>query len=163
MVRLSHIAVLLAVTASGANAFAPAPAFGVSKSTTSLCMAEATAEKSMDMAAVRKSIENLNKDNFSATLTSIEPFLLNTGSAMLAKSLKRISRKAKEAGATVPADYTKDAKATAKKRAKQDAFIATKEEARVEAEAEAAAAVEAAAAAAAEAAAAPAEEAPAEE
>mmetsp|Transcript_12081 Transcript_12081/g.33417 ORF Transcript_12081/g.33417 Transcript_12081/m.33417 type:complete len:105 (-) Transcript_12081:83-397(-) len=92
--------------------------------------------------------------SFSSTLETLEPFLLHeAGSTFYAKSVKRIAQKAKELELAVPAGYAKEARATAKRRAKQDAFIAVKEEERLAAEAEAAAAAaEEAAAAEAEAA-----------
>lgn len=105
---------------------------------------------------VKKTLGNLSKDNFSATLAEVEPFLLNdAGASIYSKSMRKISTAAKSFGVEVPTDFAKAAKATQKRREKQDAFIQTKEAGRVEAEA--AAAEEAAAAA--EAAAAPAEEA----
>jgi uncharacterized membrane protein YqiK len=53
--------------------------------------------------------------------------------------MKRISVKAKALGVDVPADFAKAAKATEKRRAKQDEFIQAKEAERLEAEAAASA------------------------
>ena len=93
----------------------------------------------LSIAGVRKSISNLDASNFGATLSEIEPFLLNeAGATVYAKSMRRIAVKANALGVEMPADYAKLAKATEKKRAKQDAFIAQKEEERLAAEAEAA-------------------------
>ena len=93
----------------------------------------------LDIPGVRKMISKLDKDNFSATLSEIEPFLLNeAGSSVYSKSMRRIGVSAAALGVEVPADYAKAAKATQKRREKQDAFIAMKEEERLAAEAEAA-------------------------
>lgn len=74
-------------------------------------------------------------------MTEIEPFLLNeAGITIYKKSIRRISNKAKAFGVDVPSDYAKAAKATEKRRTKQDEFIQAKEAERLEAEAEAAAA-----------------------
>ena len=109
-------------------------------------------------ATVKKQIDGLTKDNFSSTLTEIEPFLLNdAGISIYKKSVRRIRTKAKSFGVDVPADYAKAAKATEKRRTKQDEFIQAKEAERLEAEAAAKEEAEAAAAAEAEAAAAAAE------
>eukprot|EP00536_Pseudo-nitzschia_multiseries_P004446 jgi/Psemu1/188100/e_gw1.74.82.1 len=72
----------------------------------------------------RKQIAGLTKDNFAATLKEVEPFLLNeAGATIYAKSLRRIGVQAKELGAEVPADFAKDAKATKKRRERQDAYV----------------------------------------
>ncbi len=93
------------------------------------------------IATVKKQIDGLTKDNFSSTLSEIEPFLLNdAGTTIYNKSMNRISVKAKALGVDVPAGFAKAAKATEKRRAKQDEFIQVKEAARLEAEAAAAAA-----------------------
>mmetsp|Transcript_2560 Transcript_2560/g.5766 ORF Transcript_2560/g.5766 Transcript_2560/m.5766 type:complete len:121 (-) Transcript_2560:90-452(-) len=77
--------------------------------------------------AVRKQIGGLTKENFDATLKEVEPFLLNeAGASFYAKTMRRIGVQATELGATVPADFAKDAKATKKQREKQDAFIQAK-------------------------------------
>jgi pyruvate/2-oxoglutarate dehydrogenase complex dihydrolipoamide acyltransferase (E2) component len=100
---------------------------------------------------VRKAIDGLTKENFSKSLSLIEPFLLNeAGATIYAKSLRRIADRAKSFEIAVPAGYAKEAKATQKRREKQDAFIKVKEENAAAAKAaEAAAAAEAAEAAAA--------------
>jgi hypothetical protein len=104
---------------------------------------------SMKVRDFRKSVASLTADNFSQTLSDIEPFLLNdAGATMYAKSIRRITTQAKIVGVRVPEGYAKDAAATEKKRAKQDAFIKVKEEERLAVEAEAAEAAAAAAAAA---------------
>ena len=83
------------------------------------------------MGGVRKSIDGLTKDNFSSTLTEIEPFLLNeAGASIYAKSMNRIAVRAKFLGVEIPEGYARGAKATEKRRAKQDAFIQVKEEER---------------------------------
>eukprot|EP00571_Detonula_confervacea_P015479 CAMPEP_0172306586 /NCGR_PEP_ID=MMETSP1058-20130122/7633_1 /TAXON_ID=83371 /ORGANISM="Detonula confervacea, Strain CCMP 353" /LENGTH=163 /DNA_ID=CAMNT_0013018523 /DNA_START=79 /DNA_END=570 /DNA_ORIENTATION=+ len=117
---------------------------------------------------VRKSIAGITKDNFSATLAEIEPFLTKeAGVTLYNKSLRRIATKAKDLGVEVPANYAKDAKCTEKRREKQNAYCVAKTEeaaaAAAEAAEEAAAATAAAAEEAAAAAAAPAEETPEEE
>ena len=87
----------------------------------------------MSVGSVRKSISNLTAENFSSTLSTIEPFLLNeAGSTIYAKSMKRIGVRAKFLGVEVPADFAKEAKATSKRREKQNAFIQVKEEERYE-------------------------------
>jgi hypothetical protein len=76
---------------------------------------------------VRQTIGSLDKDNFSASLAEVEPFLLNeAGATIYKKSIRRITTAAKTIGAEVPADYAKAAKATQKRREKQDAFIQQK-------------------------------------
>jgi hypothetical protein len=145
------VASLLLVLAGSANAFTSQP-FGVSRPSSALSMAGDTV---VDRAVIRKSISKLDKDNFSSTLEMIEPFLVNeAGATTYAKSMRRIGRTAKALGVEVPSDFAKAAKATAKRREKQDAFIKIKVEeaaaAAEEAVAAAAAAEEAAAAAAAE-------------
>ena len=85
---------------------------------------------------MKRQIDGLTKDNFSSTLGEIEPFLLNdAGMTIYKKSLKRIATKAKLLGVEVPADFAKAAKATEKRRTKQDEFIQAKEAERLEAEA----------------------------
>jgi hypothetical protein len=109
--------------------------------------------------AARKTIDSLDKDNFSASLAEIEPFLLNdAGATIYKKSMQRIKRASKTIGVEVPAGFAKAAKATAKKREKQDSFIQKKIAEAAEVAEAAAAEVAAAAEAAAAAAAAPAEE-----
>jgi hypothetical protein len=116
-----------------------------------LVVALVVSTEALSPAAVRKQIAGLTKENFDSSLKDIEPFLTKeAGATFYAKSMNRIAVKAKAMGASLPTDYAKEAKATAKRREKQNAFIQTK--------------IEEAAAAAAEAAEAeaPAEEAPAE-
>jgi hypothetical protein len=170
--RISQATLLLAVVGS-AQAFTTVSPFGVTTKDTSLNMARKPDGPGAPMTIARKAIGTMTKENFSETLTKVEPFLVNdAGATFYSKSIKRIAVKAKALGTEVPKGYAAGSKATLKKREKQDAFIATKEEAKAaaeeeakaaaeEAKAEAAAAVEAAAAAAAEAAAAPAPEEPA--
>ena len=96
----------------------------------------ATAESTAD---VRQTIKRLTTDNFQESLDSMEPFLTQqAGRTFLTKSLNRLQYKAQELGMDVPADFAKDAKCMAARRAKQDAFIQAKEEERLAAEAEAA-------------------------
>lgn len=91
--------------------------------------------------AVRKAISKLDKDNFASTLTEVEPFLLKeAGITFYSKSIRRIENAAKELGVEMPKDYALDAKATAKRREKQNAFIQVKIEEAEAAAAEAAAA-----------------------
>ena len=79
------------------------------------------------IAATRKSIGALTKDNFDATLKEVEPFLLNdAGTTFYAKSMKRIAVQAAALGAEVPADFAKDAKATKKRRERQNAYVQAK-------------------------------------
>lgn len=102
---------------TGANAFAPA--FAPRQSTA----------LSASMAEVRKTIDGLSSDNFTSALSEIEGFLKEeAGATFYAKSMRRIATKAKAVGATVPEGYALDAKATAKRREKQDAFIKMKQE-----------------------------------
>jgi hypothetical protein len=163
MVKLSQAALLLVVVAlsGSANAFAPSPLCLAQRTALFLSgeVADAPVEKEgapalsrpssgMKVSAFRKSIASLTAENFSRTLSDIEPFFLNdAGSTMYAKSMSRITTRAKMVGVTVPEGYAKDAAATEKRRVKQDAFIKVKDEERMAAEAEVA---EAAAAAAAE-------------
>ena len=121
------------------------------QNTVLLSSATATDTSVVDRSAVRKAIHRLDKDNFSETLAMVEPFLLNeAGISFYTKSVHRINRSAKMVGVEVPADFAKEAKATAKRRGKQEAFIQAKIEETKAAE-EARAAEEAAAAAAADA------------
>merc|ERR1712115_292262 len=79
-----------------------------------------------------------SKDNFSSTLKDIEPFLsTEAGLTFYRKSVRRIGNKANELGIEMPAGYALEAKATAKRREKQNTFVQQKIE-----EAAAAAAVE---------------------
>jgi hypothetical protein len=106
----------------------------------------------LSMADIRKTISKISKDNFQASLDTIEPFLVNeAGSTIYGKSLRRLGAKAKDAGFELPASYAKEARCTKQRRDKQNTFIQEKEEERVAAEAAAAEEAAAAVAAAAEA------------
>lgn len=103
---------------------------------TALVFAESSA---LTLGSVKKSIKSLDASNFEATLKEIEPFLTkDAGSSVYMKSIRRINTAAGMLGVEVPKDYAKEAKATQKKREKQDAFIQQKEAERLEAEAAAA-------------------------
>lgn len=145
-------AFLIAASVASASAFVPATKAPQS-STQLYVKTKGTTQP------VKKAIKSLTADNFSSTLSEIEPFLTKeAGVTIYSKSMRRIAAKAKGLGVEVPEGYAKDAKCTEKRRAKQDAYC------QVKAEEAAAAAEEAAAAAAEEAAAeAPAEEAAEEE
>jgi len=133
--------VLVAVAASrlpsSTEAFttvASASSVGVGAAPTSSLQATAatadTAAPTIDYNFVRNEIDALTNENFEATLHGIEPFLTETaGASFYRKSMRRITRIANVTGATVPATFAQDAKATEKRRAKQTAFIAGKEEA----------------------------------
>jgi hypothetical protein len=132
---------LLVASASCATAFVPS-----TKAPTSSRLGVATKGK---VGPFRKSIATITKDNFSTTLTEIEPFLNEeAGKSIYTKSMRRISAKAKEFGVEMPSTFAKDAKCMEKRREKQNAYCEAKT-----AEAAAAAAAEAEAKAAAEAAA----------
>jgi hypothetical protein len=136
MVRVLAASVTLAL-ASQVNAFAPINAAG--RMGTGL-------SASKNIAEVKNTIANLDKDNFSASIAEVEPFLLNdAGASIYKKSMRRITTAANLLGVEVPAEYAKAAKATQKRREKQDAFIQQKEAERLEAEATAAPAEEEAA------------------
>lgn len=141
MVRV--IAATFALTlATQAAAFAPTTA-GSARMATDLSATKMQEAKTI--------ISNLTKDNFSESLKTVEPFLLNdAGVTIYKKSLRRIAVSAKSFGVEVPADFAKAAKATEKRRSKQNTFIEGKEAERKEAEAAAAEEAAAAAAAAAE-------------
>ena len=131
-------ALLVASAIASSNAFAPSTN---GPRTTSL-----QAGVDGKIAEVKSAINGMTKENFSETLTTIEPFLLNdAGVSIYKKSIRRIQNKAKVLSVDVPADYAKEAKCTEKRRNKQNEFIAAKEAERKEAEE--AAAAEAAAAA----------------
>jgi phosphoribosylformylglycinamidine (FGAM) synthase-like enzyme len=160
--KFSTTFVILCCMASSVTAFTtlvPA-AKKASSSVVSLKMvevAEPPSKSGMKMKDVRKAIAKLDANNFESTLKSIEPFLVSeAGATMYDNSMRRTKSRAKALGVQVPVGYAAQAKATKKKREKQNAFIQKKEEARIAAEeasaAAAAAAAEAAAAAAAEAA-----------
>jgi hypothetical protein len=98
-----------------------------------------TALSSVKSQVARKEIRRVTKDNFSATLDKVEPFLTEAaGSTFYSKAMRRLTVKAQAFGATIPDGYAKEAKATAKRREKQTAFIQAKVEAAAAAAAEAA-------------------------
>ena len=93
----------------------------------SLAATATATEKKASMGSVRKQIGSINKDNFDAVLKEVEPFLLNdAGSSFYAKSMRRIAVQAKELGVSTPTDFAKDAKATKKRRERQDAYVQAK-------------------------------------
>ena len=101
--------------------------------------------------SVRKSINSITKDTFATVTAEVEPFLLNdAGVTFYNKSIRRISNKAKSFGIELSPEFGKAAKATEKRREKQNAFVQVK----ITEAADAAAALAEEAAAAAEAAAA---------
>merc|ERR1719330_2290438 len=105
MTRLSLL--ITAAAVAGSNAFAPSFVGSSGRST------ELHASK---IATVKKQIDGLTKDNFSSTLTEIEPFLTKeAGVSIYKKSMRRISTKATAFGVELPSDFAKDAKATAKR------------------------------------------------
>jgi len=133
MVRF--LATVCALTLA-ANASAFAPASGFARSSTELSAAATTVQE------VKKTINNMNKENFSASIAEIEPFLLNdAGITVYTKAMKKVKGAAKALGIELSADYAKASKSTETRRGKQDAFIQKKEAERVEAEEAAAAAV----------------------
>ena len=108
-------------------------------SATALYSSTAEATTSMNHAAVRKLVSNLDASNFSDTLSQIEPYLLNeAGITFYTKTIRRIGAQAKTLGVEVPEKYAFEAKATQKRREKQDAFIQVKIEEAAAAAAEAA-------------------------
>ena len=151
-------ATFLALCLASANAFTTPAAFGVRN--TQLMMSDAVAEpetveeeaavgeapvappaalSGLRIQDVRKAVANVNKDNFSKTLEELESFLTNeAGATVYSKSIRRLNVQAQALGLEMPEGYAKEAKATQKKREKQNAFIQTKEEERLAAEAEAA-------------------------
>jgi hypothetical protein len=93
----------------------------------SLAATATATEKKTSMGSVRKQIGGLNKDNFDAVLKEVEPFLSNeAGGTFYAKSMRRIGVQAKAFGVSIPDDFAKEAKATKKRRERQDAFIQAK-------------------------------------
>mmetsp|Transcript_12766 Transcript_12766/g.18778 ORF Transcript_12766/g.18778 Transcript_12766/m.18778 type:complete len:179 (-) Transcript_12766:73-609(-) len=153
--RVSQIAFAVAML-SNASAFTIAPrpasfALSMSDAVAEPEVAEEAAEEAapapapaapksgLTISGVRISIDSLTSDNFSSTLSEIEPFLVNeAGVTFYKKSMRRITRAAKATGATLPEGYALEAKATAARRIKQNEFIQQKEAERVEAEAAAA-------------------------
>lgn len=85
---------------------------------------------------MKTKIAGLTSENFSSTLSEIEPFLTQeAGASIYKKSIRRINTTAKSLGVDVPTGYAKDAKATEKRRAKQDAYCKAKAEEAAEADA----------------------------
>jgi len=124
-------AIIIASSIAASSAFAPAPQQQPASSTELNVVAKGK------IGPVRKAISSVTKDNFSATLTEIEPFLLeDTGIAFYKKSMRRLGVKAKALGVEMPADYAKGAKCTAKRREKQNAFCQMKAEEAASAEPE---------------------------
>lgn len=150
---------LLLAAAFGTEAFAPnQPSFARPGALYAEKGEEAAAATLMDeawpafepsgltMGDVRKTVDNLTKENFQESLDKIESFLVNeAGSSIYGKSMRRLARNAKELGLEIPASFAKEAKCTKSRREKQNAFVKGKEEERLAAEAETAADVEAAA------------------
>jgi hypothetical protein len=139
------VATTLFLLFATAEAFTGTP-FAVNRPQTTLSMAEASTEagKKIVRADVRKAVAKITSDNFSSTLAEIEPFLLKeAGISFHTKVLRKIGNQAKSVGATMPENYAKEAKATAKRREKQDAFVKGKIEEAAEAAAAAAEAPEA--------------------
>lgn len=102
---------------------------------------EPVALSGLNMGDVRKTVAGLNKENFQESLNKIEGYLVNeAGATIYSKSMRRIAVQAKALGVEVPEGYAKAAKATEKRRVKQDAFIQVKIEEAAAAAAEAAAA-----------------------
>lgn len=154
-IRLTAALLLLATSSHAFTITQPSFGFRVDQSKTFMSEAATTETiaKKPSISTVRKTIDGLTKDNFSSTLKDIEPFLLEeAGISFYTKSLKRIARRGKVLGVSVPENYGKEAKATAKRREKQDKFVKAKIEEVKAAEAEAAEAAEAAKVEAAEAA-----------
>jgi len=140
--RVSCPAVVLMALVGGAQAFST-PAFGLKSAQPSVVALQMSEEEAaavvetvptasapvsgLRMKDVRKSIDSLTKENFSESLATIEPFLLHeAGSTAYGKAMRRIQVQAKFLGVEIPADFALDAKATAKKRAKQDEFVQAK-------------------------------------
>ena len=147
-----RIALILTGVVASVTAFSPSATSRVSSSLQESAVAEPEVAAAIEediviedvpsaptsgltMKAVRKSIDNLTKENFEESLSMLEPFLVNeAGVSIYSKSMRRIARQAKVLGTEVPASFALDAKATAARRAKQDAFIKEKEEERMAAE-----------------------------
>ena len=122
------LATLALALVSQSNAFAPATTNG--RMGTDLAARGKYAE-------IRATIDKIDKDNFSATLTEVEPFLTKeAGITFYNKSLRRINTAAGALGAAVPEGYAVEAKCTAKRREKQAAYAAEQAAAEAEAAAE---------------------------
>jgi hypothetical protein len=91
-------------------------------------MATAVADTTgLTMALVRKQIDRMTKENFSATLDTLEPFFLNDSNEYFyTKCMRRIKRNAKHIGVSMPEKYAHEAACTVKRRTKQDEYIKTK-------------------------------------
>jgi hypothetical protein len=142
-ISFTQILAVFAV-APGIDAFAgfPVSGSGLSRQLVSLQGTSPSSSQSSNTASelsiqsVRKAISSLKSENFSDTLLMVEPFLLDkAGASFYKKSMNRIKRSAKALDLKIPDRFAKEAKATVKSRARQEAFIQKKE-----AEAEAAAA-----------------------
>ena len=121
----------LAMVAAGANAFAEfkVSGGGVSRQAVSLHLSSSSLASELAIQSVRKAIARLDKENFSDTLVMIEPFLLDeAGASFYKKSMNRIKRSAKTLNLKLPDGFAKEAKATAKPRARHEAFIQKKNE-----------------------------------
>lgn len=121
-------AVLIVATAiTSASAFAPSS--GGAHPTSTVLFGTRISD-------VKGKIASLTSDNFSSTLSDIEPFLTQeAGASIYKKSIRRINTAAKSLGVDVPAGYAKEAKATEKKREKQDAYCKAKAEEAADADA----------------------------
>jgi hypothetical protein len=118
-------AITLAASLASTSAFTTSNTVG--RPSFSLAATEAATEKKVGITSIREQLHGMTKDNFDSVLKEVEPFLLNeAGVTFYAKSMRRIAGQAKEFGATVPADYAKDAKCTKKRRERQDAFVQVK-------------------------------------
>lgn len=92
-----------------------------------IILAALAGANALTIQGAKKQIAGLTKENFDATLKEIEPFLTKeAGATIYAKSMKRIAVQADLLGASVPADYAKDAEATRKRRERQDAYVKAK-------------------------------------
>lgn len=136
--RLSQTLLVLAIASAttSVSGFTTVQPFGVTPrlqmsevaEETETAEAPAPVPSGLSIPFVKKAIDNLTAENFDGTLSEIEPFLINdAGITLYTKSMRRIGVKANFLGATVPEGYAKEAFCTAKRRAKQDAFIQAKE------------------------------------
>jgi hypothetical protein len=98
-------------------------------------------ESGLTARRVKKQIDALSTANFASTIDKIEPYLKNdAGFTFYTKAIHRIKMKSKSLGQVLPAEFAREAKATTKRREKQNAFIAKKESERMASEEAAAAA-----------------------
>lgn len=82
----------------------------------------------MRSSGIRTTINQLTAANFSASLAKIEPLLLqDAGITLYRKSMRRIKNKARALGMTMPPEYAREAKATEKRRLKQEEYIKAKQ------------------------------------